>query len=222
MAYLDEGLATLSAQWKAEHPGAVVYWIADGNHSSTSEHSPEKAGSAPGADAGEVDAIDLMPGKGGVTMADLRELRDNLVRERDPRFLYAIIDDRIVSSVVSPWTLRKYNGKRHGHLHVSVNDKFDANRTPWEIGDEPVRQYTNRPIEGVLPELRVGDEDQPGKTEYVKRAQRLLKVDDDGVYGPATAAALKKRMAGQSGYKPSSTNGGKLYIPEWRVLYGIW
>jgi hypothetical protein len=73
-----------------------------------------------------------------------------------------------------------------------------------------------------LPELRVGDEDAAGHTAWIWRVQLLLGVDADGVYGPATAAALAKRMAGQGTYQPSSSNGGKLYMPEWRTLYALW
>jgi hypothetical protein len=225
--YVDEGLKTLGTQWQHEHPGAVIYYIADSNHSTdpnVTQHAPDRGGSAPGDDKGEVDGGDFMPGKGGVTMDELRALRDDLVASRDPRLLIMIIDDQIVSSVVSPWKIRPYKGKRHGHLHVSVNDRFDKNTQPWDIDGEgvPVRTYTMIDMDGKLPELRAGDEDVEGRTAYIWRAQRLLGVEDDGVYGAKTALALAARMKGQKSYKPSSTNGTKLYEPEWRVLYALW
>lgn len=225
---VDEGLSALIAQWKKEHPGAVVGTIAGGGHTTDprkTDHAPEYQGSAPGADKGEVDAADFMPGKGGVTMRELRELRDNLLEARDSRLLMMIFEDEIVSAVVSPWNIRDYGGAFHGHLHVSVNDKYAANIRPWDIdgkGEAVARTLTYRKVDGALPELRVGDEDQSGKTAYIRRAQALLGVGVDGVYGGETARALDKRMTAQTAYKQSSTNGAKLYEPEWRVLYGLW
>lgn len=220
--HVDEGLAVLIGQWKRLQPGAVVYTIGDENHT-TGEHVPEGQGSAPGADRGEVDAADFMPGH-GVTPAELVALRHDLLVARDPRLLYLIWHDTIVSSVVQPWVTRKYSGKWHDHLHVSVNDRFDRNTSAWDLEAGVAREYAMMPIpSGVkLPELRVGDEDVPGKTGYIKRVQRLLGVDDDGAYGPVTARALAARMATQTSYRPSSTNGAKLYMPEWRVLYALW
>jgi len=211
--HVDKGLAALIAQWKKEHPGAVVGTIGDTSHQAgKSDHNPEADGS--------VDAGDFMPGK-GVSMDDLRDLAADLVKFRDKRFLYCIIDQRICSSVVDPWNWRPYKGDRHTHLHVSVNDRFETDGSAWKL-DQMARTLTFRPVSGMLPELRVGDEDIDGKTAYIGRAQRLLGVGADGVYGPRTAVALAKRMAGQKAYKPSSTNGGKLYENEWRVLYGLW
>lgn len=224
--YVDEGLAVLVAKWKRAHPGAVVGTIGDPSHQShTSEHNPEYSGSAPGASANEVDAADFMPGAGGVTMADLVKLRDDLLEVRDPRLLYLITKQQIVSSVVQPWKIRTYGGKYHSHLHVSVNDRFKANRDDWDIdgkGNDVARDYTYRPVDGKLPELRVGDEDNSQSTRYIQRAQRLLGVDDDGAYGAVTAAALRARMRAQDAYPASSSTGAKLYEPEWRVLYGLW
>jgi hypothetical protein len=225
--YVDEGLQTLIRQWRERHPGAVVYTIGDTSHSSdpdVSQHAPDDGGTAPGDDRGEVDGADFMPGP-DVSMAELVDLRDELVDSRDPRLLLLIIRQQIVSSVVRPWVVRDYGGAYHGHLHVSINDRFDRNTTPWNLGD-PVRDYTYREIAGRLPELRVGDEDQPGRTQYVRRAQGALNavwgadLDVDGVYGTATARALRQAMDGDP--NRSSTDGGKLYIPEWRRLFGIW
>lgn len=221
--HVNEGLSVLIDQWKKEHPGAVVYTIADSEHSTdpdVSQHAPEASG--------EVDAGDFMPGKGGVTMAELRELRDDLRDARDPRLLYLIIDNQIVSSRpvagYPAWAIRPYRGKKHGHLHVSLNDLVN-NEKPWDIDGKDgdvAREYTMKPIEGQMPELRLGDEDVPGETAYIWRAQRLLGVEDDGAYGRVTAAALAKRMAAQKAYKPSSSNGTRLQEPEWRVLFALW
>lgn len=215
--HVDEGLAVLIAQWKRKHPRATVYTIGDRNHSTdpdVSQHAPEPDG--------EVDAGDFMTGN-GVTLDDLADLHAQLMAERDRRLLMMIFKRTIVSSVVRPWILRPYGGAYHGHLHVSVNDRHEGDTTPWDL-EADVRDYTMRELPAglKLPELRLGDEDAPGKTAYVRRVQQLLKVDDDGVYGAKTAAALKARMAGATGWKASSTNGTKLYLPEWRVLYALW
>jgi hypothetical protein len=81
-------------------------------------------------------------------------------------------------------------------------------------------------ISGYLPLQQKGDQDQPGKTQWIKRAQAELKhgvgadLRIDGDYGDQTAAALKELMADDSAR--TTTNGSKIGIPEWRRLYGIW
>lgn len=218
--YVDEGLQTLDRQWKAEHPGAVVYHIGDASHlSHGSEHNPEPAGSAPGADKGEVDAGDYMPGH-GVTEEDLADLRAQLLRERDPRLLYIIWHDLIVSSVVQPWVVRHYNGKWHDHLHISLNDKYDSNTAPWDLTKDVPMPPTMIDVDGKLPLLRLGMEDIPGKARHIWRLQRVLGVDADGVYGAHTSAAVRKWMADDP--KRSNTSGTIVALPEWRGIYGIW
>jgi hypothetical protein len=225
---VDEGLAVLIGQWKAEHPGAVVGTIAGGGHTTDprkTDHAPELAGSAPGADAGEVDAGDFMTGH-GVTMDDLADLRADLLRGRDPRLLMIIFQQSIVSSVVSPWKVRTYKGAYHGHLHVSVNDRFDRYTRPWDLGDNVPRDYTMRKLDGSVAELRVGDEDVPGEVQRITRVQAILNavygehLETDGVYGPVTAAAVARVMKGDGAR--SSSNGAKLYVPEWRRILGVW
>jgi hypothetical protein len=78
------------------------------------------------------------------------------------------------------------------------------------------------PIDGKIPEIRKGQKDPvPGtSTYYITRAQRQLEVTDDGDYGPATAAALKKLMAQDP--KRTTNDGSKLGEAEWRRLFGLW
>jgi hypothetical protein len=216
--YLDKGLAVLRDQLKKAHPGIVIGTIGNESHSnSTSDHNPEADGS--------VDAIDPMIGN-GYSHTDAQRDVDSIIASHDPRILYVIWNGRICSSVVSPWVWRNYGGSdRHtNHWHLSVNDKNEnKDLRPWRIYMEPEpRVYTYRPIEGNLPELRMGDEDPvpPSGTRWVQRAQRILGVESDGVYGPATAARLAEFMAGDP--DRSSDNGRKLYIPEWRRLYAVW
>lgn len=222
--HVDEGLAVLIAQWKKEHPQATVYTIADQFHSATSEHAPERQGSEPGKDVGEVDAGDFMPGK-GVSWADLIELRDNLVEVKDKRYLYTIIKDEIVSSVVSPWKTRKYYGKYHAHLHVSVNDRYENNRASWDI-DGAVRDFKMFDLHGSFPELQLGDEDQRDKVQYITRIQGCLNavygldLDTDGVYGPKTAKGIAHAM--RTDKARTTTSGVRIRLPEARRILGVW
>lgn len=227
--HVDEGLAVLIAQWKKKHPGAVVGTIGDAAHQAEdSEHNPERQGSAPGADAGEVDAGDFMPGH-GVTEADLVELRRDLLDDRDPRLLYVIWHRTIVSSVVSPWVERAYSGAYHSHLHVSVNDKFDANRAPWDLGKEP-RPMEYAKLTGDVPLLQLGDEDVPGKVRHINRLQVILnhsfgvspRLDEDGVYGPKSAAAVSKIMRDAGDTSGTTKDASRIGVPEWRRVYGVW
>jgi hypothetical protein len=107
------------------------------------------------------------------------------------------------------------------HFEI-VKSRVDVARVAAKIkkADAMARDYTMRTIGGAVPELRIHDQDVPGKTQWVWRLQRLLGVDDDGVYGPATAAALAERMRDDP--HRSSTDGAKCYAPEWRRLYGLW
>lgn len=233
--YVDEGLAKLIVQWKKEHPGSVVYTIGDASHlSRTSEHNPEPDGPLPGQDEGEVDAADFMIGH-GVTEADLRGLADAIVGNRDPRVYYVIWKGRICSSHVvggvPPWTWRKYSGSDHhdDHVHLSVDDEFDRNTSDWDLEDEmAARTLTWREFEVSMPEHRIGDEDGMWDGyNRITRAQAVLNtldhtlpaIDPDGVYGAKTAQKLARVMANQA--KKSSTDGKKLYEPEWRVLFGL-
>lgn len=222
--YLDEGLQRFKQQWQAEHPGAVVYSIGDDDHlSHDSEHNPEFPGSAPGADKGEVDAVDVMPGK-GVTEADLDELAEDLRTNRDGRLLYVIRRQRIFSSTVRPWVWRPYSGKYHGHLHMSVNDKYDANRAEWKFGEDEVAKHKFVEVVGFkLPEFKVGtDDDAFEGYNYVARAQVLANyldksvpdVDVDGVYGALSARKVQKALRTDS---PVNT----VDLPVWRGLYGL-
>lgn len=222
--YVDEGLQTLIAQWKKKYPHAVVGTIGDQSHQAhNSEHNPEKQGSAPGADKGEVDGADFMEGH-GVSKEDLDDLFEALWHGRDGRVLYLIWEQHIVSSVVSPWKLRPYKGEYHGHVHVSVNDKYDANRQSWEIGRTAAMPPTYHKLEANVPVLKYGDEDQPNAYAHIKRAQIMLvhqfglKLSIDGVYGAYTAAGIASVMKGKN---PTVNNGKVFDVREYRVIFGL-
>lgn len=232
---LDEGLQTLSAQVRAKAPNATIYYIGDGNHSTdpdVSQHAPDDGKSSdPGDTRGEYDAVDVMPGK-GVTEDDLDRWFAQLCESRDPRILYVIRRQQICSSVVSPWKIRKHAGAYHGHLHVSVNDRYAANRGRWEIGDpvepRPIGLIT---VDAKLPLLMIGDEDpspaQPGKFQHVKRLQvnanfldsTVPDLDVDGVYGAKTEQKLGRIMA-KAG--DARTKAGMVGEAEWRRLFGLY
>lgn len=223
--YLDEGLGVFRRQWLAHRPRATVYSIGNSAHSTdpaVSQHAPDRGTSGrPGDSKGEVDAVDVMPGN-GVDVQDLDDLFDDLWRSRDPRILYVIYGNKIFSSVVSPWKIRKHTGKYHGHLHLSVNDNYAANVKTWQIGGDPV--YAPRfDFTGKLPSLSMGMEDAAfDGYDAIKRMQLLANwldkstadLDVDGVYGAKTAAKLKVVMKGG--------NGKTVGLPEWRKLLGIY
>lgn len=221
---LDEGLDQLRKQWLEAHPGATVYTIGDASHSTdpdVSQHAPDDGGSAPGDTRGEVDAIDIMPGK-GVTENDLDQLFSDLIKSRDERILYVIHGRQIVSSVVKPWQVRRYKGAYHGHVHVSVNDKFEANRTVWTVGDS--KKYAPRfELVGTVPTLRLGMEDDAfAGYKAIARVQILANyvdstrpdLDVDGVYGAKTAAKIRAIM--------KTGDGKTIGLAEYRRLFGIY
>lgn len=225
MAYLDEGLANFREQWKAKYPKATVYWVADDAHSQNpdvSQHAPDRGGSKPGDDKGEVDAVDVMPGN-GVTDAALTELFEGLHREKDPRVLYVIYKRQIFSSVTRPWVIRSYSGNYHGHVHISVNDNFDKNTTKWdwekELSEKAHKLVTVK--DARLPESLVFGMDDDGYSgmNHVSRAQALLNyldrkdpLDIDGVYGAYTVKKVKTVFGG---------TGRVLTLANLRKLHGI-
>lgn len=163
---VDEGLAVLIEAWKIEHPGAVVYTIGDTSHSADpnkSQHARDWGRSGrPGDTAGEVDAGDFMPGK-GVTDQDLDDLAEDLRLSRDPRIRYVIRRQKIFEATgPDAWEWVKHDGDYHGHTHVSINDNFAANRSPWYLKGLPMpftdddKKWLTDTINAAV-EKRVGD-----------------------------------------------------------------
>jgi hypothetical protein len=208
--YVDEGLKQFDRQWLELHPGATIWHIGDILHSTdpdVSQHAPDRGGALPGDDKGEIDAGDYPLGK-SVTIYDLREAFAGLHKQRDPRLLYAILEDKIFSSVVRPWEIRPYKGKYHNHLHLSVNDKFDNNPSYWQglMPEETVSwKYKEVPDARLPEELRYGMEDDTFLGwDHILRVQALLpclapgseRLELDGVYGANTAAMVRKVFGG--------------------------
>lgn len=123
-------LAPLIADVKREFPGIVVGTIGDPAHQAEatgSDHNPDQYGF--------VCAADPMFGH-GFGAAQAEALFQRLIALRDSRMAYVIYNRRIVSSTVSPWTVRSYTGSdpHTGHLHVSV--KHSSNPRPttsWNV-----------------------------------------------------------------------------------------
>ncbi len=199
--HIDEGLQKFIRQWKAKFPKATVYSIGDTSHSKdpdVSQHAPEKSG--------EVDAIDVMPGN-GVTEQDLEDLFFGLHDHKDKRVLYVIYQKMLFSSTSSPWKIRTYNGNRHHHVHISVNDLFDNNQSDWhwEKMTQPNFEYTE--VEIKLPtKLMYGmDDNDFGGWNHIGRTQALLNfldnklpdLDIDGVYGANTTQKVKAIFGGK-------------------------
>lgn len=228
--YLDEGLQRLDQEWKAAHPGAIVYHIGDDAHSKDpdkSQHAPDRGGSKPGDDKGEVDASDFMPGKGGVTEKDLDDLAEQLRLSRDKRILIVIRRQRIFSSYpvgkYGAFEWRPYSGQYHGHTHVSVNDNFNNNESDWKWEKIVARkQIPEVKQDGIMiPQLRLGDDDaMDDGYNHVKRVQvlanwldgKIADIDVDGVYGAKSAAKFKAIFGG---------DGRTLSTAQWRKLHGV-
>jgi hypothetical protein len=117
MPRLAAGLATLRDQINATYPNRSKLsdgWIGDAAHAArASDHNPN--------DAGVVTALDITHDPAGGP--DTWQLAEVLRQRKDPRIKYVISNGRIFSSVVSPWTWRRYAGtnKHAHHIHISVS-----------------------------------------------------------------------------------------------------
>lgn len=222
--YIDEGLQRFKREWLGVHPGATVYSIGDQYHDTNpnnSQHAPDWGGSKPGDDKGEVDALDIMPGK-GVTDKHLDDLFEGLIKSRDKRILYLIRRDKIVIPA-DGWHKQAYYGEYHGHVHISVNDNYDNDQSDWKWEKLVARkiEYKSLGADAKLPELMYGDADQnQDGWNHVGRAQALANwydkkvadIDVDGVYGAKTAQKMKAIFGG---------DGKKITLHNMRTLHGI-
>ena len=110
--------------------------IGDAAHqATTSDHNPEADGT--------VDAMDI-PHQPEIGL-DTYRLADILLNSRDKRIKYLISNRRIGGDEnyakrnnVKPWTWGPYNGvnPHDHHMHISVNDEGQDDRTPWKIEEE--------------------------------------------------------------------------------------
>jgi hypothetical protein len=202
--FVDPGLLVLMGQMKAANPGMTIYTIGDANHQSgVSDHNPDADGS--------VDAADFMIAN-SFTAADAEKFFQQLIASRDSRIKYVIYNRRIVSRTVSPWTIRAYSGSdpHTNHVHVSVEDT-NKSTNRWKVGN---RKVSYELLDGSLPVLKYGDADPIDDSgwAHVARLQVLLGVDADGIYGPATLAAIRERRSGSD---------GTVDISLWKRLIGV-
>lgn len=204
---IAKSLATFRAQANERWPGRSKLsdgWIGDARHAAgTSDHNPNRAG--------VVQAFDLThdPANGVV----IAEVADALRTSRDKRIKYLICNGQIMSGegqTNKAWVWRPYTGKnKHDkHLHISVRNeaRLYDDETPWILPDGTARPVTRTLRNGdsgadvvamqralVAKGYQIGTADgQFGpKTERAVRAfQRVSRLEDDGIVGPATRKAL--------------------------------
>lgn len=169
-------------------------WEGDKKHAARhSDHNAEPDGT--------VDARDFTNDPSGGM--DSQRLCDALVASKDPRISYIICNGKIISGRKgpSPWKARKYNGSNshHMHIHVSVLDEGQDDRTPWKI--DSVFKKTKTPAKpgDDLSKKQVNSVMHLGsKGEFVKTLQKNLNhlgygpLEEDGSFGEGTEIAVKK------------------------------
>lgn len=182
MARIAKSLDVLRSQINAAAPNrskASDGWIGDKKHAaSKSEHNPNAAG--------VVRALDITHDpRNGV---DAGKLADTIRRSRDSRVLYVISNGRIANSG-QPW--RKYTGSnphdKHFHVSVAAGATLYDSAKPWALGEGAIAKpdLTEPPVI-ERPFLVRGS-----RGDAVAHLQRLLKITDDGEFGPKTEAAVK-------------------------------
>lgn len=108
-----------------------------------------------------------------------------------------------------------------GHIHLSWRTDYVRSNTPYDPFAPQKGYVVNIPLDGWgLPVLHKGDDDSKmGGYNYVARAQMTLNfakasgLKVDGVYGDATAAAVRSL--------PSNSDGNSITLNEWMYLYGL-
>lgn len=209
-ALMDE----IEARWPASHRGDGT--VASKTHDTinpTSDHRPW-----PYTGPGVVTAVDA----GETTENDGRVLFDALIAARDPRMKYAIHEGLTVWSTTRngfpPWTVQPYLGPNphDDHLHVSVVRSKQDDHLPWNLDLNPDTEET-----AMLPIIPTSPR------EDIRMLQNRLNVvfgtqlEVDGVYGPATVAAV----AAHTGSQTSNTSwraGNGVGQRQWDYLDAGW
>lgn len=182
---LARALEVLRAEIDAIAPGrsrASDGTIGDAAHRNrASDHNPNPAG--------VVCAIDIThdPAHG----ADMARIAEQIRTRRHPALKYVIFDRRIASAS-SGWAWRTYTGRdpHDRHMHVSVGVGPDGRSTGPYDDTSPWGLTSAR---GKLMFCKLGD-----TGEHVQALQAAInaigdlvpRLKEDGVYGPATSAAV--------------------------------
>lgn len=155
---LARSLETLSDEVQERFPDTTIWTIGDADHRNrASDHNPNGAG--------VVCAIDVLGREQAAA------LWAHLLKRRDPREKYQIHARRIVSSTVSPWETRYYDGNNPhlDHIHVSVGrgqsgssyrpDLYD-DPAPWGFTEEDdMTPEQARKLDEVHAVLGIGERD---------------------------------------------------------------
>jgi hypothetical protein len=186
MSYrIAKSLATLRDQINALSPNrskASDGWIGDAAHSARrSDHNPDGSGI--------VRALDIThdPAHG----IDGDKLAAALIASRDPRIKYIIWNRRILSGRAGPqaWVWRPYSGAnphtKHLHLSVVATAAGDDGAA-WALDMKVAPGAATAPKATARPLLKRGD-----RGAVVADLQRMLAIKNDGIFGPATEAAVK-------------------------------
>lgn len=180
MARLAKSLVVLRDQMNALAPNrskASDGWIGDAAHASRkSEHNPDANG--------VVRALDITHDpRNGVDNGTIAEA---LRKSADPRIYYIISNGRIANPG-QPW--RKYTGSnphdKHFHVSVVADPKLYDSTKPWSLDGSVVKADMTKPAVVERPFLRQGS-----RGDAVVELQRLLKITDDGIFGPKTEKAV--------------------------------
>ena len=150
---------------------------------------------------------------------DIAVLADQLVASRDPRIKYVIANALIIDSRPGrkPWKWVPYTGlnPHRKHLHLSVLDKLSCDdATPWNL---PMFRHLTQPAPAAKPAPgpRVLSLTAPYlRGDDVAVLQRVLnswypndpQLTADGVFGPATEAAVRRFQA-RAGLKVDGAAG---------------
>lgn len=178
---LAQALDQLRDQIDAAHPQrskASDGTIGDSAHAaSKSDHNP---------DANDVvKALDIThdPAHGQNNHDTVRAL----VASRDTRIAYIIWDGRIISSTVSPWIWREYDGSnphtKHFHISVVPNPALYDDRRRWSISlpkPKPVKKVRFEIWDGGTEHARSLDVKAGGEEEF-ERFRTFLARTDSGL-----------------------------------------
>lgn len=220
MAYrLAASLAVLRSQINDRWPDrdkSSDGWIADGQHSRTSDHFPWVIDSA---GVGVVRALDVDAGEGGnheigLWIAEHVRLLGATGFQALRNGGYVISNWRIASAT-SAWAWRKYTGESghtaHTHISVSTQQAQYDSTASWNVAAvtaERTLRLTNPPMQGDdvravqrvlaawyrLPDTFIDGFYGAETVKYVKRVQISTPpepvLEDDGICGPLTRAKL--------------------------------